>query len=554
MADSTANATAGPSGAFAPLRQKVFAVLWVATIVGNIGTFVRDVASSWLVTDLSAAPAAVALIQAASTFPIFLLAIPAGVLSDILDRRKFLIVIQLILATASISLLTLSATGLQSITSLVAFTFIGGIGAALMAPTWQAIVPELVTKADVKGAIALNSLGINISRSIGPALGGVLLATFGAAVTYGVDVISYVFVISALLWWRRPANSEDALSERFFGAFRAGLRYAKSSRELHVVLVRAAVFFAFSSAVWALLPLVARNLLGGTAGFYGVLLGAVGVGAIGGAFLMPMLRARFDVDGLLLLAAIAAAAVMAGLSLAPPQWVAILLLLVLGAGWITALTTLNGTAQSVLPNWVRGRSLAIYLTVFNGAMTAGSLTWGTIAEALGISTTLLVAAAGLTVVGLVFHRLKLPKGEADLVPSNHWPEPLTASTVDNDRGPVLITIEYRVDAADRAPFLAALHSFSSERRRDGAYGWGVTEDAADPTIFLEWFFVESWAEHLRQHRRISRADADLQQEVRRYHKSDEPPKVRHLLAVANTPADRHAGETVQSSIQQGETR
>ena len=551
MADSTANATAG---AFAPLRQKVFAVLWVATIVGNIGTFVRDVVSSWLVTDLSAAPAAVALIQAASTFPIFLLAIPAGVLSDILDRRKFLIVIQLILATASISLLTLSATGLQSITSLVAFTFIGGIGAALMAPTWQAIVPELVTKADVKGAIALNSLGINISRSIGPALGGVLLATFGAAVTYGVDVISYVFVISALLWWRRPANSEDALSERFFGAFRAGLRYAKSSRELHVVLVRAAVFFAFSSAVWALLPLVARNLLGGTAGFYGVLLGAVGVGAIGGAFLMPMLRTRFDVDGLLLLAAIAAAAVMAGLSLAPPQWVAILLLLVLGAGWITALTTLNGTAQSVLPNWVRGRSLAIYLTVFNGAMTAGSLTWGTIAEALGISATLLVAAAGLTVVGLVFHRLKLPKGEADLVPSNHWPEPLTASTVDNDRGPVLITIEYRVDAADRAPFLAALHSFSSERRRDGAYGWGVTEDAADPTIFLEWFFVESWAEHLRQHRRISRADADLQQEVRRYHKSDEPPKVRHLLAVANTPADRHAGETVQSSIQQGETR
>ncbi|MXN49359.1 MFS transporter [Shinella kummerowiae] len=551
MADSTANATAG---AFAPLRQKVFAVLWVATIVGNIGTFVRDVASSWLVTDLSAAPAAVALIQAASTFPIFLLAIPAGVLSDILDRRKFLIVIQLILATASISLLTLSATGLQSITSLVAFTFIGGIGAALMAPTWQAIVPELVTKADVKGAIALNSLGINISRSIGPALGGVLLATFGAAVTYGVDVISYVFVISALLWWRRPANSEDALSERFFGAFRAGLRYAKSSRELHVVLVRAAVFFAFSSAVWALLPLVARNLLGGTAGFYGVLLGAVGVGAIGGAFLMPILRARFDVDGLLLLAAIAAAAVMAGLSLAPPQWVAILLLLVLGAGWITALTTLNGTAQSVLPNWVRGRSLAIYLTVFNGAMTAGSLTWGTIAEALGISATLLVAAAGLTVVGLVFHRLKLPKGEADLVPSNHWPEPLTASTVDNDRGPVLITIEYRVDAADRAPFLAALHSFSSERRRDGAYGWGVTEDAADPTIFLEWFFVESWAEHLRQHRRISRADADLQQEVRRYHKSDEPPKVRHLLAVANAPADRHPGETVQSSIQQGEAR
>ena len=530
MAENTAQPVPAPAGAFAPLRQKVFAVLWAATIIGNIGTFVRDVASSWLVTDLSAAPAAVALIQAASTFPIFLLAIPAGVLSDILDRRKFLIAIQLILATASICLLTLSATGLQTVTSLVAFTFVGGIGAALMAPTWQAIVPELVSKTDVKGAIALNSLGINISRAIGPALGGALLAAFGAAVTYGVDVISYVFVIAALLWWRRRTDEEDALSERFFGAFRAGLRYARSSRDLHVVLVRAAVFFAFSSAVWALLPLVARNLLGGTAGFYGVLLGAVGAGAIGGAFLMPWLRARLDVDGLMLLAAIAAALVMAALSFAPPQWLAILLLLVLGAGWITALTTLNGTAQAVLPNWVRGRSLAIYLTVFNGAMTAGSLAWGTIAEALGIPATLLVAAAGLVVVGCVFHRLKLPRGEADLVPSNHWPEPLTAGAIDNDRGPVLITVEYRVAAADRAAFLAALHAFSAERRRDGAYGWGVTEDAADPEIFLEWFFVESWAEHLRQHRRISRADADLQQEALKYHRGEAPPIVRHLLA------------------------
>jgi len=285
------------AGAFAPLREKVFAVLWVATIIGNIGTFVRDVASSWLVTDLSAAPAAVALIPAASPFPIFRLAIPAGVLSDILDRRKFLIAIQLILASASLCLLALSATGLQTVTSLVAFTFVGGIGAALMAPTWQAIVPELVTKGDVKGAIALNSLGINISRAIGPALGGVLLASFGAAVTYGVDVISYVFVVSALLWWRRKTEGEDALSERFFGAFRAGLRYARSSRDLHVVLVRAAVFFAFSSAVWALLPLVARNLLGGTAGFYGVPLGAGGAGAIGGALLMPPLRTPLGVGG-----------------------------------------------------------------------------------------------------------------------------------------------------------------------------------------------------------------------------------------------------------------
>lgn len=528
----TQNVTPPPAaGGFAPLRQPVFAVLWVATVIGNTGSFIRDVASSWLVTDLSGAPAAVAMVQAAATLPIFLLAIPAGVLSDILDRRRFLIVIQLLLASVSIGLMLLSATGLQSVSSLVALTFLGGIGAALMAPTWQSIVPELVTRQELKSAVALNSLGINISRAIGPAVGGLILASFGAAITYATDVASYLFVIAALLWWRRAPGADDGLSEKFAGAFRAGLRYARASRELHVVLLRAAVFFAFSSAVWALLPLVARNLLGGDAGFYGVLLGAVGAGAIGGALVMPRLRRLLSADGLLLAAALVTAVVMAGLSSAPPQWVAIILLLSLGAAWISALTTLNGAAQAILPNWVRGRALAVYLTVFNGAMTAGSLAWGAIAELLGVPATLLVGAAGLVVVGVVFHIVKLPAGEADLVASNHWPEPLTASPIDNDRGPVLITIEYRVDPADRQGFTSALYRLSSERRRDGAYGWGVTEDTADAEIMVEWFFVESWAEHLRQHRRVSKADADLQQEVRKFHRGDAAPLVRHLLTV-----------------------
>jgi MFS family permease len=521
------------SGAFAPLRQKVFGILWVATVVGNTGTFVRDVVSSWLVTDLSSAPAAVAMIQAASTLPIFLLAIPAGVLADILDRRKFLLVIQLILASASICLLAFSASGMHSITSLVAFTFVGGIGAALMAPTWQAIVPELVDLKDVRNAIALNSLGINISRAIGPAVGGAALAYFGAAVTYGIDVITYVFVIAALIWWKRNPDANDELPEHFVGAFRAGLRYARASRELHVVLLRAAVFFAFSSAVWALLPLVARTLLQGNAGFYGILLGAVGAGAILGALLMPHLRARLDADGLMLIAAVLSSAVMAALTLVPLQWAAILVLLVMGSAWITALTTLNGAAQMVLPNWVRGRALALYLTVFNGAMTAGSLVWGAVAEFAGIERTLLIAAGGVLLVGIVFYRLKIPNGSSDLLPSNHWPEPLTSQPVEHDRGPVLVTVEYRIDLASRKDFLAALKRLSNERRRDGAYAWGATEDVSDPKIILEWFMVESWAEHLRQHRRVSHAAADIQLEALGFHRGEAGPLVRHFLAVTN---------------------
>lgn len=529
MAES-APSKAAPGG-FAPLKIPVFAVLWGATVLGNVGSFMRDVASSWLVTDLSSNPSAVALMQTAATLPVFLLAIPAGVLSDILDRRRFLIFVQILLACVSGTLLLLSQSGALTVEYLLALTFIGGIGGALMGPTWQSIVPELVPRADLRNAVALNSLGINIARAIGPAAGGLLLASFGAGAAYGADVLRYVFVVSALLWWRRPKVEDNGLSEHFFGAFRAGIRYARASRELHVVLLRAAVFFVFSSSVWALLPLVARQMLGGTAGFYGILLGAVGAGAIGGAVLLPRLRQRLNADGLVLLAAVITAVVMALLSLAPPQWLAVLLLLALGAGWIIALTSLNGAAQGVLPNWVRGRGLAIYLMVFNGAMAAGSLLWGLIAQEIGVAATLLAGGIGLLVISLLFHRIRLPEGEADLQPSNHWPEPLLNTPVENDRGPVMIQVEYRVRLEDRPQFLRTLQRLSRVRRRDGAYAWGLTEHTADPQCVMEWFMVESWAEHLRQHQRVSHADADLQQEALQFHIGPEKPLVHHFLSL-----------------------
>lgn len=530
-APAAAARPAPAAGAFAPLRQKVFLVLWAAAVLGNTGSFMRDVASAWLVTDLSASPAAVAMIQAATLLPVFILAMPAGVLSDILDKRRFLVAVQLGLAAVSIALMVLSSTGLISISALVALTFFGGIGAALMMPTWQSIVPELVSRQDLKSAVALNSLGINIARAIGPAVGGVLLATFGAAVTYGADVASYVIVIAALLWWRRPAKTEDELGERFAGAFRAGLRYARSSPELHVVLLRAAFFFAFASAVWALLPLVARELLKGDAAYYGLLLGSIGAGAIAGALLLPSLRARLGVDRLVLAAALVTAAATASLAVAPPRGLAVVILLAMGAAWIVSLTTFNATAQSILPNWVRGRALAVYLTVFNGAMAGGSVAWGLVAQAVGLPLALVIAAAGLTLAALLLYRVALPVGEADLTPSMHWPEPVLAEPVDNDRGPVLILIEYKITHEDRPAFLEALYRLAAARRRDGAYNWGVTEDASDPGLLVEWFMVESWAEHLRQHRRVSHADADFQAEVARFHRGEAPPRVRHCIAV-----------------------
>lgn len=537
--DVMAQATS-TSDSFAPLRQTAFAVLWVATVLGNTGTFMRDVASAWLVTDLSASPMAVALIQAAGTLPVFLLAIPAGVLSDILDRRRLLIGIQLMLAAVSATLMILACTQLISVSLLIMLTLLGGIGAALMGPVWQSIVPELVPRTQLRDAVALNSLGINISRAIGPAVGGLLLATFGAAVTYGADLASYVLVTSALLWWRRAPHAAEELPEQFAGALRAGLRYARGSRELHRVILRAVGYFVFASALWALLPLVARNLLQGDAAFYGLLLGAVGVGAIVGALLLPRLRSRLDSDNLIRAAALTTAIVMGLLALAPPRWLGLTLFLVLGIAWIVVLTTLNATAQAILPNWVRGRGLAIYLTVFNGSMAGGSLVWGVIAQRFGVPSTLLIGAVGLIVFAAILHRYKLPPVATDLTPSNHWPEPIVAASSARDRGPVFILIHYRVREEDRKMFLSALGRLSEERRRDGASAWGVTEDSGEPTHLVEWFVVESWAEHLRQHQRVSQADADVQRELVRYQIDGEPPVVEHLLAIDTRAASLRA--------------
>ena len=531
------------AGAFAPLAQRLFAVLWVATVLGNVGSFMRDVASAWLVTDLSSSPLAVSAIQAAGALPAFLLAVPAGVLSDILDRRHLLVGLLIFLGTVSLLLSLLAATGQASVESLVMLTFLGGVGAALAAPSWQAIVPELVPRSDLRAAVALNSLGFNIARAIGPAAGGLIVAVLGAAATYLFDVVTDLLVVGALLWWRRKAASDDGLREHFGGALRAGLRYARASRPLRAVLVRSTLFFLCASAIWALLPIVARRELGGGPGLYGILLGSVGAGAIAGAIVMPRLRTRLGHDGLILAAFVLMAAVIAFVATTNAAIPAVAGTFLLGIAWIAVLTTLNGTAQAVLPDWVRGRGLAIYLTAQGGAMTAGSLLWGAYAARAGTSLALLTAA-GLLILLAAFIGVRqsaLPAGEADLTPSGHWAEPEMAAAPDHDRGPVMVSIAYRVRAENRPAFLEAIGRLSAERRRDGAYAWGVAEDAADPERLVEWFFVESWAEHLRQHRRVSKADADMQADLARHHVGPVPPVVRHLLGLDPRPPGPPAG-------------
>jgi MFS family permease/quinol monooxygenase YgiN len=516
-----------------PLSFPVFRALWIATIVSNVGTWMHDVGAGWLMTSLSPSPLLVALVQAATTLPMFLLALPAGALADIVDRRKMLLAAQMLGLISAAMLALLTFYGLVTPEVLLAGTFMLGIAAALSAPVFQAIVPELVDKQALPDAIALNSLGVNISRAIGPALGGVIVAIAGTPAVFALNALSVVAVLFVLFTWRRLQAVHNLPPEHFFGALKAGYRYTRHSPAMRLVLVRAVAFFLFASALWAMLPLIARRGLGLDAAGYGVLLGCMGAGAVLGAILLKRLRKAVSANTISAAATLLYALAMLGLALVSNPWIAGVVLFAAGLAWIGMLTSLNVAAQMASPGWVKARALAVYLLVFQGAMTGGSVLWGSLASSTSVATALVVAAVGQAVALLLALYWRLPQDSAsDLAPSNHWAEPVVSVQPAGDRGPVLIEIEYRVDPARLAEFVAALRKFHSVRQRDGAIRWDVWEDAAEEGRVVESFVVESWIEHQRQHSRVTRTDQLDQEMINAFHVGDQPPLVRHLLRPA----------------------
>lgn len=520
-------AAAGRAG---PLSFPMYRALWIATVVSNVGTWMHDVGAGWLMTSLSPSPLFVALVQTATTLPMFLLALPAGALADIVDRRRMLLAAQLLGLLAATLLAVLTMQDLATPAVLLAATFVLGTAAALSAPVFQAIVPELVGNEALPDAIALNSLGINISRAIGPALGGVVVALAGTPAVFALNALSVVGVLVVLLRWKRPSAAHTLPPEHFFGALKAGYRYSRHSPALRLVLVRAVGYFVFGSALWAMLPLVARHGLGLEASGYGALLGCMGGGAVAGAILLKRLRKSVPANALTVLATLLLAFSMLALALATRAWIAGAVMFTAGLGWIAMLTSLNVAAHMASPGWVKARALAVYLLIFQGAMTGGSILWGTLATATSVATALVVAALGQGVTVLLAFRWRLPQDStADLAPSNHWAEPVVSVQPTEDRGPVLIEIEYRVEPERLADFVVALRRFKSVRHRDGAIRWDVWEDVAEPGRVIETFVVESWLEHQRQHARVTRADQLDQEILLEFHLGDHPPNVRHLL-------------------------
>jgi MFS family permease len=517
---------------WSPFHYRAFTIIWIGTVVSNIGGWMSAAAAGWLITSLNSSPFIVAMIQVATSLPMCLLAIPAGALSDIVDRRKFLIFGELSIMAASVVFAVLVSRHMITPTSLLIMTFIVSVGSAATAPPWQAVVNQLVPKADLPPAIALNSAGINVSRAIGPALGGILVSAAGIAAPFWIDAFSNAGVIARLFSWRpQPKERSRLPPEHFVNAMRTGLRHARYNPHLSATLIRATGYFLFASAYWALLPLVARNQDGSGPALYGILLGAIGAGAVIGAFKLQWAEAMVGADWLLGGGAIGTAFAMTlfGISRQPALTIAASFLA--GVSWIASISSLNVSAQLALPNWVRGRGLAVFVTVLFGSMSLGSVLWGEVATLVGMSPSLFIAAAAALIAIPLTWRWKLQTGAGvNFSPSLHWAAPITTHEVEQDRGPVLVTVEYQIDPRNREPFLSALGLFAQERRRDGAYRWALYEDPAHDGRFIETFLTDSWLEHLRTHERVTNADQEREEKVRRFLLTGNS-KTTHLLGV-----------------------
>lgn len=519
------------TSAWSPLRIPVFRMLWVATLASNIGTWMHDIGASWLMTSLSPTPMMVALIQTATTLPIFLLAMPAGALADIIDRRSYLIVVQVWLALVAGLLGFLTLTGITSAWSLVALTFAMGIGSAMMMPAWAALTPELVPRAELQSAIALNGIGINVARAIGPALAGVIISFAGTGAVFVLNALSYFLVIIALMRWRREAPISELPSERFFTALRSGLRFARHAPDLQAAVMRGLGFFLFASASWALLPMLVKGLANGGPQTFGILVGCIGAGAVVGALVLPTLRAKISRDRLVALATVVYACAMAALATFHQPILMCLAMTVSGIAWIAVLSSLQVAAQMALPNWVRSRGLAVFMAVIMGSMALGSLLWGKVAEMTSISEALIIAATGAVVAIAFTWRWRISGIEKiDLTPSMHWPAPMVHDAVTHDRGPVLVTIHYEVRSDRTGEFLTMIRKLGKRRCRDGAYAWGIFEHTEHPNHFIEFFSIESWLEHLRQHERVTDADRVLQTELHALLVAGSKPVVTHYVA------------------------
>ncbi len=498
-------------GAFA---HRAFAVVWLASTIALVGISMYDTASGWLMTTLDLNPVDVSLVHAATTLPMFLFTLPAGALADIVDPRRLLLAITYAIVALMALLAGLVSFDLVTPAVLLLTTFLLSALWSVNAPAWLAILPALVPKDELPGALAANGVAYNLSRTVGPALGGMAIATYGLSSPYWAFAATNLVVIAALSWWRPPPRPTAPLpAERLTGAVRTGIRHALNNRLFRATLVRTVAVYPFTAAYLGLLPLIARDS-GLGAQRYGVLLSVISAGALFGSLAVRHLQRVLNLDQMVVLGSVAVAAALAGFALGHVFPLLLASSFCGGAGWVLVQTSLYVSAQNVLPQWVRGRGLAIFLTVIFGSVALASAAWGQAAAKFDLDPVLLAAAAGVLLAIPATWRWKLQNAEAlDLTPSLHYQRPQTAEPIGDDRGPVLVKIAYRIESKDRDRFLRAIDELGEQRRRDGAFAWGVFEDMAEIGRFEEAYLIESWLELMHFRERVTNEDRVVEDEI-----------------------------------------
>jgi MFS family permease len=512
------------------LRIRLFRALWIAALVSNVGTWMQTVGAQWLVVHDAHAALLVALVQTAYTLPAVLFALVGGVLADIFNRVKLLVAVLAGMTVAGAALTALTAAHRMPPALLLMFTFVLGTGAILVTPAYQSLVPDMVPRPQVASAAALNSISINLARAIGPAIAGLLVAQIGVAAVFALNTATLLLYAIVVAFHPRLGGTPES-PERFIPGLRAGGRYVRNAPVVQRILLRAALFLVPGSALWALLPLIAtRRLALGSEG-YGVLLGALGVGAIGGAFILPQIRARLSANALVAVASVVYAAVLAVVVLSRSVALTVLVLLPAGVAWIAFLANVNAALQLFLPKWVRARGLSVYQMVLFGGQAAGALIWGVAAGVAGLVPAFLISAAVMaagaaTIWFWPFY--KIENMDRSLV---RWPEPQLRITPDDGDGLVLVRTTYTIAAGKEQQFLRAMADLRRSRLRTGATDWGLYRDGQNPRLFIELFSVASWEEHLRQHQE-RQTGTDLEYHDAAAALSDPQPQTGHYLAAA----------------------
>ena len=503
--------------ALVPLRNSVFRTIWLASVVAWLVTWLQNTGAGWLMTTLAPNPLIVSMVQAATITPVFLLALPGGALADIVDRRVFLIGAQIWTCVAAALLAILTLAGAMTAFWLLFLTFAIGIGTALTAPAWSAVVPELVPREDLVQAIALNGIGYNLTRAVGPALAGFLILLGGTSLAFSLYAVSITAVISALVLWRRDARHFTGLPrEHFLSAMRAGVRFVRNTPAIRAAMMRTIAYSIPCAAPWGLLPLFVRQELGLGAGMYGVILGMMGIGGVASGMLLPLVRTRFSRGKTVLACSLSSCAGMALLAFAHHWTVAAFGMLLFGIGWTSAYATMQAAAQLACPPWVRARSLSIYQLAQNGALTIGSFGWGWLATHIGMPFTLAIAAGvgvALAVAALGF-RIEQAAPTTVNVPNPDLLKPEAAAAelityLRRARGRVMETAHYRVSPAERDSFMSIMREVRLLRGRTGAQFWQLYEDVAHPEGWVELWSMESWTDHLREAGRLSEADREV---------------------------------------------